>query len=131
MPGRVIVAAMGQRANQSPQMTALGQLGQMLAYLSARRPRGDGLELTTYFRRRIRLQIETVLLCQTAAQKNIDDGSIGGCLRLGGPQCGQMAHPQPEQSNGPGLNGRAPGENRVLKGSRAGHDRARETRLAG
>src|SRR5436190_22416890 len=101
----MIVRRMRERANQRPQLAPLRQHRQMLANLDARRPRRDRFELAPDIVRRIRLQIEAIVLSQTARQEDIDarlrltawPHGFRSSTRLAQPR--HMVHPQSEQAN--------------------------------
>ena len=67
------VVGVRQRPHQRKQMTLPGQQRQMLAYEHSWRTRGNRLELTPDGIRRIRLQVETLMLRQASRQKDVDD----------------------------------------------------------
>ena len=65
---------MCQRADERPLVAALREHRQVLADLDAGRLRRDRMELAAYVVRRMGLQIETVLLRETARQEDINAG---------------------------------------------------------
>ena len=107
MPVAVLNVRMRERPAQRPLLTALGQLGQVLANLDARRLGRNGIKLAPHLLRRIGLHVKTLVLRQPAGKENVND-ILGLCRpRLRRPQRRQMVHAQPEQPYAPGLNGRA------------------------
>src|SRR5262249_47773131 len=88
-------------------MTASGKHGEMLANAGSGRARGDRLELTADVRGGVRLQVEAVLLGQSAGEENVDHGPRRVLARCGGPQRVEVVHAEAEQPDSSGLQGGA------------------------
>src|SRR5262249_31048142 len=116
--GGVVVALVGQRADQDPEVAPLCQPGKVFADADAWSARGEGPELAADALGGGGLQVEAVVLGQPAGEEDVDAGA--GLRRLAGsPQGGEggeVALAQAEQAGGPGLEGGAAGEGRVLEG---------------
>jgi hypothetical protein len=93
------------------------QQRQVLANADARRVRLDRPELAAHVLRRLRLQIEALVLRQPAGEEDVDDRPRRPRRALPrlGAKGGEVVHPQPEQPYSPGLYGRASGELWVLE----------------
>ncbi len=78
----VLVAQTDQRTQQNELVHAAGQARQQFADLDAGHVGGDRFELAAHFRRRVWLEIERILMGQTAGQVHHDDGA----LRRAGPR---------------------------------------------
>ena len=94
MPERVAVGRMRQRANQQPIVASSGKLGKVFADLRAGRLRGDRLELAAHGVRGVGLEVEAVLLRQSAGKKNIDQRLGGALLTANGFEGGEVVESQ-------------------------------------
>lgn len=115
---------MRQRANQRPVPAPLSQEGQVLADADARRGGVDRVELAADPFRGVGLQIEALVLRQSAGEEDKDDRAgfawQGAALRRRtgsqGFERGQVVHPQTEQTDAAGLDRSAPRNAWMLKG---------------
>src|SRR5262249_15114211 len=115
----VVVGPGRQGAAQAPVLTPLRQERQVLADNEARRVRGNRAEGTAHGVRRVRLGVEGVDVRHPAGGENKDDGPGFAATARGlagkGPQRIQVAYTEPEQADGPGLNGGPAAEERVSR----------------
>src|SRR5262249_61360837 len=69
--------------------------------------RCDGLELAADLGGGVGLEVEAVVLGESAGEEDVDAGAGGGLAVGRGPQGGQVAGGQAEQADGAGLQGGA------------------------
>ena len=103
-------------------LAPLGQLGQVLADFDSGRCCGGWRKLAANAFGGFRLEVETLVLCQAALEKDVDhrlgaarSGCISSALSVGGPQRIDVIAGQPQQTDRPRLNGRPPRDERMVK----------------
>src|SRR5262245_44827510 len=121
------ISRMRQRANDGPVLAALRGTRPVVADLHYRRARGRWLKLATHFGRRVRLQIETLMLRQPTRKEYVNarlgPGTYGSAGRRCRLQRSHVVHPQAKKTNRSSLNRRAPRKQRMSESSRAIHNR--------
>ena len=69
----MLIPGMRQGSDHGPLVAALGKHGQVFANLDSRCLGSNRFELATDFLWRIGFRVETIVLCQTARQENVND----------------------------------------------------------